>query len=87
MKKAAPPRVHKFPAANQRRLDQLLDKNGEGTITAKEKATLEKLVAEAETLMVANARRLAEFSKRQTGGAPTGSVPVTVWVQLQGAEP
>ena len=35
-------------------VDQLLDKNSEGTITAKEKQVLEQLVAQAEELMVAN---------------------------------
>lgn len=61
MKKAASSPVTKFPAAMQRRLDYLLEKNSQGSITPKEKATLERLVAEAEALMVANARRLAEL--------------------------
>jgi hypothetical protein len=85
MEKNVPPKLQRFPAAKQRRLDQLLDKNSKGTITAKEKAMLEKLVAQAEQLMIANGRRLAEFSKRE-GGPPTGAVPVTVWVQPQRAE-
>jgi hypothetical protein len=86
MKKPVPPRLEKFPAAKQRRLHQLLEKNGEGTITAREKAKLQQLVAEAEQLMVANARRLAEFSQRQGAPAPAGAVPVTVWVQPEHAE-
>ncbi len=86
MKKAVPPRLRKFPAAKQRRLDQLLEKNSEGTITTKERATLEQLVAEAEELMVANARRLADFSKGEAARPPAGTVPVTVWVQPQPAE-
>ena len=57
--KVAPPKVQKFPAAKQRRLE----KNSEGTITAKEKGALEQLVAQAEQWMVANARRLADFSR------------------------
>ena len=81
MKKRVPPKLDKFPAAKQRRLDQLLDRNSEGTITPKEKAKLEQLVAEAEQLMVANARRLAEFSQSEGVRAPVGAVPVTVWVQ------
>jgi hypothetical protein len=81
--KIAPPKVQKFPAAKQRRLDKLLDKNSEGTITAKEKGALEQLVAQAQQLMVANARRLADFSRGQAGRAPAGAVPVTVWVQSQ----
>jgi hypothetical protein len=32
MKKPAPPKVQKFPAAKQRRLDKLLDKNSEGIL-------------------------------------------------------
>jgi hypothetical protein len=86
MKKPVPPKVRKFPGAKQRRLDQLLEKNAEGTITPKEKATLEQLVAEAEELMVANARRLAEFSKGEAALPPPGAVPVTVWVRPQQAE-
>jgi len=86
MKKPAPPKVQKFPAVKQRRLDQLLEKNSEGTITLKEKAVLEQLVAEAQELMVANARRLADFAKGHGARPPAGSVPVTVWVQPQQAE-
>jgi hypothetical protein len=84
MKQAVPPRVHKFPAAKQRRLDELLEKNSEGTITSKEKGRLEQLVAEAEQLMVINARRLAEFS--QSRKLSTRAVPVTIWVQRERAE-
>jgi hypothetical protein len=63
MKKSAAPRIERFPAAKQRRLDELLEKNSEGTITPRERARLEQLVAEAEKLMVGNARRLAEFAR------------------------
>ena len=58
-----PPRVQKLSAAKQRRLDELLDKNSEGTITDQERQTLEKLVGEAEQLMVENAQRLAVCSR------------------------
>lgn len=51
MKKPIPAKVRKFPAAKQRRMDELLDKNSEGTITASERAVLK--------LMVENAKRLA----------------------------
>ena len=81
-----PPKLQKFPAARQRRLDQLLEKNSEGTITRKEKGTLEQLVAEAEHLMVANAKRLAEFAHGEAVRAPVGAVPVTIWVQPKSAE-
>ncbi len=59
----AVPRIKKFPAAKQRRLDQLLEKNAEGTISPKEKIALELLVTEAEALIVANSQRLAEFAQ------------------------
>lgn len=81
MKETVPPKLQKFPAIKQRRLDQLLEKNSDGTISSKERAALERLVAEAEQLMVANAKRLARFSKKQAPGAPTGAVPVTVWLR------
>ena len=60
MKKPVPPKVRKFPGPKQRRLDQLLDKNSQGTITASERESLVQLVTEAEQLMVENAKRLAE---------------------------
>lgn len=85
MKKTIRPRIEKFPAAKQRRLDHLLDKNSEGTITPKELVRLKQLVAEAEQLMVANAKGLAGFVQREAGRAPAGAVPVTVWVQPEPA--
>ena len=75
MNKRVPPKPKKFPAAKQRRLDELLEKNSEGTISPAEKTRLEKLVAEAEQLMVTNAKRLAEFSKSEAVDAPAGAVP------------
>jgi hypothetical protein len=82
---SSPPKPVKFSAAKQRRMDELLDKNSEGTIRPKEKATLERLVAEAERLMVANAKRLAKFTERGGKRAPSGAVPVTVWLQSEPA--
>lgn len=81
MKKRLPPKLKKFPAAKQRRLDALLDNNSEGTITASERFALESLVTEAERLMKSNAKRLAEFSASETASPPGGAVPVTVWVK------
>ena len=86
MKRSVPPKLKKFPAPKQRRLDELLEKNSEGTITDKEKARLEQLVAEAEQLAVANARLLARFSQRENTGAPADAVPVTVWVRPERTE-
>ncbi len=83
MKKPLPPKLRKFPGAKQRRLDQLLEKNSEGNITPDEAIVLKQLVAEAEELMVANAKRLAQFSKAEGTRPSAGAVPVTVWVQPQ----
>ena len=80
MKKPDPPRIARFPMAKQRGLDQLLEKNREGTITSKEKAKLEQLVKEAEQLMVSNAKRLAQFSQSERERAPADAVPVTIWI-------
>ncbi len=69
MKKTPPPKLKKFAAAKQRQLDELLDKNSEGTITPAEKARLERLVSEAERLTVENTKRLAAFSQTETAAA------------------
>jgi hypothetical protein len=87
MSEAIPPKLRKFPVAKQRRMDELLDKNREGVITAAERSRLEQLVAEAEQLMVANARLLARFSHRDNANPPSGAASVTVWVMPQTAEP
>ena len=81
-----PPAPDELPADKQQRLHELLDKNSEGTITPAERTELKSLVETAEQLMVANARRLAEFSQKAPG-TPTGAVPVTVWVKPEHAEP
>jgi hypothetical protein len=86
MNQTGPPKLAKFSAAKQRRLDALLDKNSEGTITPKERVRLEQLVAEAERLMVANAKKLAKFARTEGGRAPKDSVPVTVWVKAEAVE-
>ena len=86
MSKLAQPKLKKFPAAKQRRLDELLDKNSTGSISATEKAKLEQLVSEAESLMVANAKLLARFTDEDSTDRPSNSVPVTVWVAPARAE-
>ena len=86
MSNTAPPKIKAFPPAKQRRLDELLEKNAEGTISAKEKVRLESLVMEAEQLMVFNSQRLADFARSQTAQPPPAAVPVTVWVNPQLAE-
>lgn len=86
MKKASSLKIEKFPAAKQRRLDELLDKNSEGSITRKEKARLVQLVAEAERLMAANAKRFAKFTGSSGKRPPSGAVPVTIWLQPEHTE-
>ena len=86
MKKSVPPRLKRFPAAKQRRLDALLEKNSDGLITPEERVALEGLVAEAEQLMVVNAKRLAAFAGPEAARRRVGAVPVTVWVQPEPAE-
>ena len=86
MKKLLPPKVKKFAAAKQRRLDRLLEKNSDGSITPDERVRLEQLVSDAERLMVANAKRLARFSENESARAPGDAVPVTVWVKREPAE-
>jgi len=85
MTNPSPPKLKKLPAAKQRRLDELLEKNSEGGITPAEETRLRHLVAEAEQLMVANAQLLARFCEAQEAGIPGGSVPVTVWVKAETA--
>lgn len=79
--------LKRFPLSKQRRMDVLLDKNREGAISAKEKVALEKLVAEAEQLMVSNAKRVAEFAKNAQAEVPANAVPVTVWVVPSAVKP
>ena len=80
MKKAVPPKLKKFPAVKQQLLDRLLDRNSEGTIIKSQRLTLERLVGEAEQLMVVNAMRVAEFTQSEAVGPPANAVRVTVWV-------
>jgi hypothetical protein len=87
MNERMPPKLKKFSAAKQQKMDELLDKNSEGTITPAEKEVLEKLVAEAEQLMVANAKRLAAFAASESGPVPPKAAPVTIWVKPEHAEP
>ncbi len=86
MRKTVPPKVKKFSAAKQRMLDQLLEKNSNGSISAAERSRLERLVAEAERLMVANGKRLARFYRNESASGPAGAVAVTVWVRPEPAE-
>jgi hypothetical protein len=86
MSRREPPKIRSLPAAKQRQLDTLLEKNVTGKITAKERAKLTSLVEEAEDLMVANSQRLADFVRNQALPPPATAVPVTVWVTPQATE-
>ena len=83
---APAPKILRFPVAKQRRMDALLEKNSEGTLSDRERVALQRLVAEAEQLMITNAQRLAAFSKLTNAGALTNAVPVTVWVSAATSE-
>lgn len=80
------PKLKRFPAAKQRRLDELLTKNSGGTLSEREQKRLQELVDEAEALMVDNAKLLAAYAKSQAPAAPVQAVPVTVWVHPEQAE-
>jgi hypothetical protein len=57
----APPRkLRRLTAAKQKRLDALMAKSNDGTLTGAEGQELRALVREAEEVMLDNARRLAE---------------------------
>ena len=62
------PKLHRIDAGMQERLDVLLEKNNEGTITAAEKKELEELGETVERLSLENARMLARHCKQK----PTG---------------
>lgn len=79
------PVIRRFASAKQRRMDELLGKNGRGETCPAEKRELRKLVAEAEALMVENARGLADFAARAGQQPPAGAMPVTVWVKPEPA--
>jgi len=57
------PRLRRFPASKQKRLDLLMDKNNDGTLTKAEQRELQALVREAEALTLDNARTLANQSR------------------------
>ncbi len=86
MKANGSPRVVKLAHSKQRRMHELLEKNSEGTITPREKEKLAQLVAQAERLMVDNAKRLAKFAQREAKGRDGCGTPVTVWLHADAAE-
>lgn len=53
-------KLRRLAAAKQKRLDALVAKNNEGTLTDTEKRELRALVREAEEILLDNARQLAD---------------------------
>jgi hypothetical protein len=52
--------VRRLPAAKQKRLNILMDKNNQGRLSKEDHKELRALVREVEELTLDNARRLAE---------------------------
>ena len=81
MKKTPPPKLKKFAAAKQRRLDELLDKNSEGTITPAEKAAAGAASLRSRTTYGRKHETARSLLANRDGSARHGAaVPVTVWV-------
>ena len=57
------PRLRRFAAGKQRRLDLLMTKNNDGKLTKGEQGELKMLVREAEKLTLENARTLASHRR------------------------
>lgn len=83
MSEPTTPALAKFPAVNQRRMDELLDKNAEGMIAPAERAELEQLVAEAERLMVENSQRVRNGVPILPQSNPTATVDLAVVNKLR----
>ena len=60
-------KLRRLAAAKQKRLDSLMARSNEGTLTTAERQELQGLVRDAEEIMLDNARRLAEQRQRLTG--------------------
>ena len=52
--------IRKLPAATQKRMTWLMDRNNDGLLTADELAELEALAMQAHELSIENARRLTD---------------------------
>lgn len=57
------PGIRKLPAAEQRRLDVLMEKNSLGKLTDAEREELTAMVRRVEVLVLENAKRLAGEAK------------------------
>jgi hypothetical protein len=60
--------LRRLAAHKQKRLDALLNRNSAGKLTPTQKQELQELVRQAEEIMVANARQLAEERKHLERG-------------------
>lgn len=69
-----PVRLRRIDADTQARLDVLMDKNTEGTLTAGERRELDKLGRQAEKLSLENARLLAAHGSERNGKAAKRSM-------------
>ena len=81
-----PPEPTRLAPERQTLMDNLLEQNSEGTISVADQAVLIELVAEAERLMVENAKRLADFAQGESPAVPGDAIPVTVWVKPSSTE-
>ncbi len=62
------PRLRRFSAGKQKRLDLLMTKNNDGKLTKAEQSELNSLVREAEELTLENARTLASQRRELATG-------------------
>jgi hypothetical protein len=67
--------LHKLSAAEQNRLDTLMEKNNEGELTREESREFEALVDKAHRLSVENARILAQQARDSSVKAASGRKP------------
>lgn len=65
------PLVQTLPEMEQRRLDELMERHGEGELSSEELEALDALVAKAESLARSNAQRLAEHRRWLEDSGPT----------------
>jgi hypothetical protein len=86
MSEPATPSLVQFPAAKQRRIDELLDKNAEGTITLIERTEVQELVAEAERLMVENGQRIRNGVPLFPRSDPTATIDLEIVHKLRDEE-
>ena len=64
------PPVQALPEMEQRRLDELMERHGEGALSSGELEALQALVAKAESIARGNAQRLAEHRRWLEGLGP-----------------